>query len=975
MPRRPHAPSFRPLVPVVAWLAVSCFVVSVPVARCAEAPVVFWANDPVGPGDAVHVVGHGFGSNVKVEIARLADTPTNKPTPENTAKNAMGEPIWPNDGSVVEVIKPTAQSFRLVVPEKLASGMLLLQITTDQGTTVHRLNRPQTWWAQGDLGMKASPGGWIRAFGKNLAPAKASAETLCAIARLSGPKTLELPVESDAFSARIALPADVPPGNYALTLHNGHGGAAGWSEPVSIAVGRPTAWPDTVFNVKDFGALGDGKKDDTFAVATALEKASQASGGVVYFPRGRYRLSDGLTVPRFTVLRGAKRELVALCWTDLSEPPEALVRGTNSFGLEDLTIYAREHRHVIAGDLGAEPESGDVFLRRVLVRASLYRGHPKPEEVDEKFRNALRLSTGGGDTVRLGGPNIEITDCDFYGSGRALFLSKVRSGRVANNHFYNGRWGWYCISGSNGLIFENNTITGGDLMSTGGGMNCLDGSSSSENVYYADNTLRLFHGWDREAMTSDAGGEIYIGKVAAIDGCTVTLAEDPKPSRRDWVGAGVFILDGRGAGQYRRVTGHEGRNVQVDRPWLVAPDAQSDLSITMFQGRYMLLRNTFTDTGAMQFYGTSIECLVADNRGTRMSGFRGLGLWYHGYQPSWFCQFLDNEITEGNYYHWTSGTEAKLDIYGAHRGEYEGPLNCGAVVRGNRLLNNAHIRVSGSCRDVLVDQNHVADNDLGIFVSNTVENALVRANTFQDVENQVVDEEAIRRAAIARMNAFLGRQEPVAAWNFEKVLNKAFPDTTDNGFPARIEGNAKQVADGVLGKAVRLDGESFLRVDEPAVFNAPNITVSAWVRPEVVAGRRGLVVKRLAGAASPFVISQYGKDLRFEATEDEGPWTFNFGAPTDLKPGQWTQVVAVVEQGVGVSLYADGKPIGQIENKAPRVMTDQPLILGREAWGGDPPSTDQPGFFIGSIDEVRIWTRALSPKEIAEEYERVNSQR
>ena len=151
-------------------------------------------------------------------------------------------------------------------------------------------------------------------------------------------------------------------------------------------------------------------------------------------------------------------------------------------------------------------------------------------------------------------------------------------------------------------------------------------------------------------------------------------------------------------------------------------------------------RSQFYDTGAMQFYGTSIENFVVGNRGTRMPGFRGMGLWYHGYQPSWYCQFIDNEIIEGNYYHWHSAAEAKIDILGARRGDYEGPLNKGPVVRRNRLDGNAHIRISGTCRDVIVEGNHVANNDQGIFVSKTVENSLVRENTFENVTYEVIDE-------------------------------------------------------------------------------------------------------------------------------------------------------------------------------------------------------------------------------------------
>ena len=486
------------------------------------------------------------------------------------------------------------QCVKFVLPPQLPDGVFAYRITAAGGTVTGLLNRPQAWWVQGDGGPTATPGGWVRWFGKNLGNAGAG---LAPSLRLRGEKSWEVEAVADAYSGRASLPAGLPPGEYEVAVHNGRGGPTAWSEPLRLRVAAAAPRPDVQFNVKDFGAEGDGVKDDTAAVLTALEKARAGGGGVVYFPRGRYRLSDGLTVPRFTELRGERCDLVALCWVDLPAPPEALVRGSNSFGLQDLTLYAQNYRHVIVGDLGEQPEAGNVFLRRVRVRASIYRGHPTPEQVDVRFRESLRLSTGGGDTVRLGGENIEITDCDLYGSGRALFLSRVRGGRVAKNHFYNGRWGWYCISGSDGLIFEDNELQGGDLMSTGGGMNCLDGSASSQNVFFARNQLSLMHGWDREAMTSDAGGEAYFGKIAAADGAKLTLAGELNEVKRNWVGAGVFVLAGKGAGQYRRVAGHEGNVIALDRPWVVPPDAESDVCITMFQGHYLLVGNEFTDTG------------------------------------------------------------------------------------------------------------------------------------------------------------------------------------------------------------------------------------------------------------------------------------------------------------------------------------------------------------------------------------------
>jgi hypothetical protein len=272
--------------------------------------------------------------------------------------------------------------------------------------------------------------------------------------------------------------------------------------------------------------------------------------------------------------------------------------------------------------------------------------------------------------------------------------------------------------------------------------------------------------------------------------------------------------------------------------------------------------------------------------------------------------------------------------------------------------------VAGACRDVVVEGNRVEKADVGIFVSERTRGVLVRNNQFDDVRHEVLDEEALRRAAEERMRRFLGRRDPVAAWSFEKLSAGRFADDSGNGFFAKIVGGAEPADAGRSGRAVRFDGTGYLRVDEPAVFNAPNVTVSLWVKPETTAGRRGLVTKRFHGTVCPLVLSQSAASLRFEATEQGGPWTFNFGTPAVFKPNEWTHVAAVVEQGKGVTLYAAGRQVARLANPAHRETNAEPLIFGREAWGGDPPGGNTPGFFVGLIDEVRVWTRALGPEEV-----------
>lgn len=52
-----------------------------------------------------------------------------------------------------------------------------------------------------------------------------------------------------------------------------------------------------VFNVKDYGALGDDSNDDTTAIQAAINAAQSATyGGAVYLPAGTYKITTGLNI-------------------------------------------------------------------------------------------------------------------------------------------------------------------------------------------------------------------------------------------------------------------------------------------------------------------------------------------------------------------------------------------------------------------------------------------------------------------------------------------------------------------------------------------------------------------------------------------------------------------------------------------------------------------------------------------------------
>jgi Pectate lyase superfamily protein len=85
-------------------------------------------------------------------------------------------------------------------------------------------------------------------------------------------------------------------------------------------VGTPGTERLLVYDVKDYGAKGDGTTDDTAAITAAIN-ALPSTGGVLYFPSGTYVTSGGFTLSTPCIVRG-----VGLC--DFQQATTAAVSTT-----------------------------------------------------------------------------------------------------------------------------------------------------------------------------------------------------------------------------------------------------------------------------------------------------------------------------------------------------------------------------------------------------------------------------------------------------------------------------------------------------------------------------------------------------------------------------------------------------------------------------------------------------------------------
>lgn len=708
----------------------------------ATSPVVFWASEPIRPGETLMLVGGRFGKRPKVSFARLKDASTKEPS--TAVASGIDSEDWRNG----EISQKSDACLKVVIPEAFERGAFACRIVSeDTGrSTVVLLNRPRVWWTQGGGTLRSGfAGGPARVFGLCLDGGESPKALLRGKSDDMVTKLTIEDVEPNALSTRI--PAKTRSGEYTLWVHNGFGGREGWVEAGDFTVIEPRRLEERVFNVLDYGARPNTNENCLAAVYRALQKAASLGGGVVYFPRGRYRIEANMNQPRLpgpllipngVTLRGESMELVTLHWSDYEGPPlPALLQGSEHFRIENIALYCQgAHHNVITG-------IGRATVSRVRVRANChymtvegskpFHGRSAPEMDPREMGAAIFFQGGGG---------VRILDCDIYHSNNGIRLTHVKGAEIVGNDIRHGG-NHLMVFGGEGIAFERNRCRGVNLRSFGGAWSTYNEAPSARNFYCAKNRFMDIYAGDRECFTFDGHGTAYYGKIVQTEGTSLILEDDPlwghssKDMLPDAHGTTLYVISGEGVGQCRGVISCNGRRVELDRPLDVVPDGSSMVSIGKFIGRLLYIGNEIYDAGSYaQLYPPNYECVVAANRSVRGGNLNSYGclslkMPWQGFrvEPSWFNQFLDNEVVEGN--GWGGyeskvndllGGESCLDINGGDMLKHEEtpPITRFQVVRRHRARNNSYIRVMGSSSDVIVEDCHVARNERGVQVGESI---------------------------------------------------------------------------------------------------------------------------------------------------------------------------------------------------------------------------------------------------------------
>ena len=218
--------------------------------------------------------------------------------------------------------------------------------------------------------------------------------------------------------------------------------------------------------------------------------------------------------------------------------------------------------------------------------------------------------------------------------------------------------------------------------------------------------------------------------------------------------------------------------------------------------------------------------------------------------------------------------------------------------------------------------------------------------------------------AIPAVNAQFPEDGVVGYWSFDDgtINGKNVKDVLGKN-DGELDGNPKSVK-GKVGKGLEFKGDNFVHIPGTDSLNfagAEAITVAAWVNPDsdspvkgVVAGCCGTIVAQrdMDSWALRFDGRDGGKEMEFIATPGWQGDGADFGAAA-FPAGQWHHLVGIIDKDKRF-LYVDGKLEIEAAYNGPMSSKGPETEIGKANDGG----------FIGIIDEVVIYNRALSANEV-----------
>jgi hypothetical protein len=163
-----------------------------------------------------------------------------------------------------------------------------------------------------------------------------------------------------------------------------------------------------------------------------------------------------------------------------------------------------------------------------------------------------------------------------------------------------------------------------------------------------------------------------------------------------------------------------------------------------------------------------------------------------------------------------------------------------------------------------------------------------------------------------------------------------------------------------------LIGGNYIEIPSSPELQLEKFSVASWFKTGKDDGATIYIVNKGGGGKETAGSNQnYGiwmnRDEKIVGGFESSDSVNHFAtSPSRYNDSKWHYAVAIYD-GARTFLYVDGVQVGTVPAKQPPDITTNPLRVGAN-------SEPLNGFFIGNVDEIRVWNRPLTADEVFNQY-------
>lgn len=198
----------------------------------------------------------------------------------------------------------------------------------------------------------------------------------------------------------------------------------------------------------------------------------------------------------------------------------------------------------------------------------------------------------------------------------------------------------------------------------------------------------------------------------------------------------------------------------------------------------------------------------------------------------------------------------------------------------------------------------------------------------------------------------------VAWYPFDVFTGASTPDATGNGHDADCDSGCPPSVPGIVGGAASFSGSTNpLRVPaSPAFDTVGPLTVAMWIAPEMTTGGGCFVNKQLGTSSDNSWQACIAPNLTVFYFTDHPAGADSQYSTTSLTAGTWSHI-AISWDGTTKSLFIDG--VRDKTGDAELAFDNNGITIGADLDSGAVVA-----HYLGAMDDLRIYDRALAESEV-----------